>query len=263
MLKRVSEAGNTTAEYGLALALVVGLGMYGLKALGPAIGGNLDKAATTKGTISVLSPVQGGSVSSGGNAQGADGPQGNQSGGEGSRLNLNMDVDNSPVATTQVSGSNGDYDKVYASSKKLFDIAEKYKDSDPEVYKMIIKLGEQGQTVASSMMGAANNVKKQENAIETVGGGTAVANASQAAEDASKNYNSQSGAYRDLWGMSVRTSTDFQRLSPADQALVTKLAEESNVAMQQFRPTDTNAVSTANQVDNKNQDIENCGRGGC
>lgn len=267
MFKRISHSGSTTAEYGIALALVAGLGIYGLKVLGPAIGGNLDEAAQTKGTLSVLGAVQGGAGGSGGSSAGGGSGNGAQSGGSaggGARPpDMNMDTAEDSPATVQVSGSNGDYDKVYSSSQKLTQLAEKYKDSDPAVYDMIVKLGLQGQDVASSMMGAANNVNKQENAIETAGGGATVANASQAAEDASKNYNNQSAAYRDFWGMTVRTSADFQRMSPADQATVTQLAEESNVAMQQFTPTSNNAVSTANQVDNNNQQVENCGRGGC
>ncbi len=254
--------GNTLTEYSIALGLVALIAVFGLKVLGPAIQSNVTEASQAKGTISILSVSPGGvnaSKAISGVGGSASIPPPKTSMAYNSATPVQVAGSSSVI---QVSGSNGSSGKVYANSQKIFQIAQKYKDTDPATYNLIMKLGQQGQTVGTSMMGMANSQFGQSNAINEFSGGTRVAQASQAAEDASKNFNSQSNNYRDVWGFEVKTSPEYAAMSPEDQQTIYNLAEESVAAMQNYTPTETDASNLASTVHDNGKKTEACGANG-
>ncbi|WP_373533353.1 hypothetical protein [Vampirovibrio sp.] len=272
MLSKISYPGNTTAEYGIVLGLLIGLGIYGLNVLGPAINGNLKEVAATQGTLSILSPLGSGSpgkssapkASSQPPEEASSHPAGNGGSGGASNPTLNIATPDATQVTPQVSGSNGSYVQAMThNAGQLLNIAEKYKDKDPEVYEMIIKLGQQGQAVANAMNTSAGSASMQDEVISDSNSDMFVGMFSAMSASASIDFNQQSNDYRNFWGLTVKNSKDFQSMSPADQAIVRNLVESSNQAMESFRPVDSDAEQTAAQVNQDNEEIENCGRGGC
>lgn len=264
MCKNFAHSGNTVAEYAIVLGLILVVSFYGFKILGPALSGNFTKASSTGNTLSLLQSPASGFGGSGSGSNSANTAQNTSGGGAGSSLPKASDiVPGNSNASIQVSGSNGDSGKIYGNAHSIMELASKYKDTDPAAYNLIIKLGLQGQSVAQSMVDLANSNQNQSQAIAVVGGGSAVANASAQASDNSHDYNTQSENYRNLWGMEVRTSPVFNSLSPADQKTLTSLAEESNVIMQNFKVTTTNAAKPATTVQADGAQTIQCGSGKC
>ncbi len=186
------KCGQTISEYGLIMGLALLVGLAALFNL---------SATVQNGFANMLRGHSASSPIPGNAGQMAATPAVN------AQASMEMPiVQGSQITTTgssvQVSGANGG--KIYANSQKLFEIAAAYQANNPTLYNLLIQLGNSGLTLGGKL-----------GDIEA--GKTTVLES---------NFSLDYDDYSSL-AAKLKTSKAFKLLSPADQALVLSLTQNT------------------------------------
>lgn len=186
--------GQTLSEYGLIMGLALLVGLAGLFNLSGAVQNGFANILTSQAHPTTTIPGNAGQTAVTAHALNA-------------QPNTQMPVVQGPQITTagssvQVSGANGG--KVYANSQKLFEVAAAYQTSNPAIYNLLIQLGNSGLTLGGTL-----------SEIEA-GKTTSI----------ESNFNLDYHDYSSL-AAKLKTSKAFESLSPADQALVLSLTQNT------------------------------------
>jgi hypothetical protein len=265
-------SGQSVTEYGIVMALVAVVGILGVKLLGQAL--NLKFTAMVPGPAQVSfhpgttagSNNQDGSTQSAGLENNSDGSSTNtdQVDHNTSDSTLGSNVSDSP-GPVLVAGSLGSEEQLQAYSEQLIQFASKFKQEEPDLYNLLVQLGQHGKTMGQQL------TKYEKEPSSNMGNAIMALSAPPGSAQTSSTYNQLSAvgqatvsslmAYSETW-KKIQTSSEYNQLSPEDQATIIQLAQSSlQVTKGVMFPKNAGqggGSGTQTVINNSNQ-IKHCG----
>ena len=150
-----------------------------------------------------------------------------------------------PTPLIEVVGVFGGSAAAYENVNKLDAFARQFKQSNPNLYNLLIKLGQQGKTLADKQFRYEETAKNNTDPVLTV--------------DDAKIRDDQRVYFEALFAQVVEFSEVYKSLTEDQQSYMTSLV--SNVINNTNKHYNTSIASTSDEVAADSQKIENCGWG--